>query len=209
MSLRSGRWVKASTIPASSITSLRAVLIKVPPLGMESSSSLLMDPLVSGVAGMCKVTKSALKSAATESTGSAPRSVICSGLRKGSYEMQRIPNPFATRITFTLTLPQPCRARVLPLSSVPLLPSKLLRTTVTIMPNTNSATALALAPGVFWQTTSLALAASRSMLSKPAPARVITFSLGAASITSLVARSDRMIIASTSATAPTSSLESL
>ena len=70
----------------------------------------------------------------------------------------------------------------------------------------SSATALEFCPGVFMTTMPLAVAAARSTLSNPAPARTTILSLGAAAITSSVTLSERMMRASASATAATKSL---
>ena len=53
----------------------------------------------------------------TEETGSAPAAVICSGVKKGSYDLHIMPKPLATRMTLRETLPQPCKAKDLPNNS--------------------------------------------------------------------------------------------
>ena len=59
MYFRSSRSVIARTTPASSITSLRAVLTSVAPLGIDISSSYPIEPRVWAVAGICSDRKSA------------------------------------------------------------------------------------------------------------------------------------------------------
>ncbi|MBA7586440.1 hypothetical protein ES708_28438 [subsurface metagenome] len=116
-----------------------------------------------------------------------------------------MPNPIAIAATSFPTFPYAWIPRVFPFSSLPGFPSKQFLATYTIMPKTSSATALEFCPGVFITTIPFADAASRSILSYPAPARTMIFKFSPALITSLSALSLRTIRASTFSTDFTSS----
>ena len=108
-----------------------------------------------------------------------------------------MPNPRARRATSRPTRPRPRMPSVLARSSVPCrfffshlpacmvaLAAGTLRASATMRPMVSSATATALAPGVFITTMPRRVAASASMLLTPTPARPITRNLGACAISS-------------------------
>lgn len=92
-----------------------------------------------------------------------------------------------------------------PLISKPVEPLYLLRAAMIARPITSSATAFEFCPGVFSTTTPAAVAALRSTLSYPAPARTTIFRLGAALNKASSTLSERTISALTVATASRSS----
>ena len=105
------------------------------------------------------------------------------------------------RATLRPTWPNAWIPNFLPFNSVPDVPLYRFRAIMTVIPNTNSATAFEFCPGVFITQTPLAVAVARSILSYPAPARTTTFNCLAALRTSASIISLRTIKPSTSLTA--------
>ena len=123
-----------------------------------------------------------------------PSSRTTLALTKGSWATISMLKARARRATSRPTRPNPTMPSVLPRSSVPCsdffshLPPRVVtsartmcRARASIKANVCSATATALAPGVFITAIPSRVAASRSMLSTPTPARPMTFSFCACS----------------------------
>ncbi len=158
---------------------------------------------VLSVKGVCKVIKSARANNASSSTFSTPISTARSGVKNGSKAMTRIFKPMPRVATIDPILPQPITPSVLPVSSTPIkrflshlpscverLASGISRANANIMAMACSAVVIELPKGVFITTIPRSVAAGRSTLSTPIPARPITFSLSAAAITGGVALVD-------------------
>ena len=83
--LKSGRSANTCVKAASSITSLRAVLTRIAPLGIAPISSALIEPFVSAVAGMCKETIwQVSNSAFVEATAFTPSASIAAAGQNAS-----------------------------------------------------------------------------------------------------------------------------
>ena len=139
-----------------------------------------------------------------------PYSLATAAETKGSCATSSIPMARARRATSMPMRPRPSTPRVLPRSSLPCndffshLPACIRasarhrwRAIASIMASACSATATAFAPGVFMTAMPLRVAASRSMLSTPTPARPITRNfLACSSRASSTCTADRTIRAS-------------
>ena len=189
----------ASSSAPSSISSPRAVLTTRTPRLHCAKRSLFSSRSVCGLSETCSETKSARASTSSSDASSTPRSRASGAATNGSCATTSISNACARRATSCPMRPRPTSPRVLLFNSIP--PNSFLRHSParteaeaagTLRANANisakacSATLTALPPGVFSTSTPRRVAASRSMLSTPTPARPTTFSLGAASSSSAV-----------------------
>ena len=130
--------------------------------------------------------------------------------------MISMPNALARRATCMLMRPKPTIPKVLPRNSVPCsdffshfpacinsLARPIGRAIANIIAKVCSATAIAFAPGVFMTAMPCRVAASRSMLSTPTPARPITRSLRAlASNSAVTSTAERTMSASADSSCP-------
>mmetsp|Transcript_560 Transcript_560/g.1496 ORF Transcript_560/g.1496 Transcript_560/m.1496 type:complete len:362 (-) Transcript_560:44-1129(-) len=197
---------------ASSITPPRATLMMRAPFLIFPNVSSPNSPLVSGVSGMCREKKSPAARASSKDTSLTPRALARSSDAYGSWAITVIPNPLARRATSPPTFPNPITAKVLPTIETPTylershLPAFIdTSACATFLASAHSiaipcsAAATVLAVGAFTTRHPVSLAAVRSTLSIPTPARPTTLRRPAeASNTSrstLVA--ERMTMAST------------
>ena len=155
---------------------------------------------VCSVSGTCRVMASLRRKISGRSTSSTPSLAAASGERNGSYPSTFIPKACARFTTSVPMLPVPITPRVLPRSSRPAanfffshLPARVeleasatWRASARSRATVCSATDTLLPPGAFITTTPRRVAAARSMLSTPVPARPTTRSFAAASRISLV-----------------------
>lgn len=209
----------AATMPASSartrapssITPPRATLTTRAPRFILANRASLNRPFVSGVIGMCSEKKSAVASASSSDTSLTPSAAAFASDAYGSYATTLNPRPRPRRPTSDPTLPKPMTASVLPTIDTPTYLDRshrpalmdasawaTLRATEQMRAMPCSAAATVLAVGALTTRQPAAVAAPRSTLSTPTPARPTTLRRPAdASNTSLVTWvADRMISAS-------------
>mmetsp|Transcript_135 Transcript_135/g.264 ORF Transcript_135/g.264 Transcript_135/m.264 type:complete len:202 (+) Transcript_135:1201-1806(+) len=185
---------------------------------IEFNSLALTILRVASFSGMCRVTMSQLSKISSTEAKVTP---ICSALlaeMTGSKPITLQLKPLILALMSWPMLPSPRIPTVLPVSSRPInfffshLPARvemsagtMCRRAAKAIATTSSATALALAPGVFITSIPFFLAALMSMVLNPAPALTIILSLGSWSITAWSIFSLRTIIANASWWAATSS----
>mmetsp|Transcript_15202 Transcript_15202/g.45841 ORF Transcript_15202/g.45841 Transcript_15202/m.45841 type:complete len:404 (-) Transcript_15202:444-1655(-) len=195
----------------SSMTPPRATFTMRAPFLILANTSSPNRFLVVGVRGMCREWKSALARHSSSDRSCTPWARAFSSLAYGSYAITVMPSPLARLATSLPTLPKPMIARVLSTKDTPTyflrahLPSfTLLSAWATLRLNAHrsaipcSAAAMVLAVGAFTTRHPNSVAAVRSTLSTPTPARPTTLRRPpAASNTSLVTcDAERMMSAS-------------
>ncbi len=182
------RSAASSTIPP------RAQLTTSTPSRHLASVRSSRRPRVASLSGVWNVSTSLSAKSVSRSTSPMPSRSAASSESMGSNPSVRIPKPCILRATSRPTFPTPTTPSVLPSSSVP---EKLLRShapplseadacgicraTASSIAHVCSAVEIVLPSGALRTSTPLRVAASRSTLSTPTPARPITFRLGAAS----------------------------
>ena len=149
-------------------------------------------PRVSSVSGTCKDRTSALSMTVPRSARSKPSSLALASVRYGSLTTTCIPKARQRCATSWPTRPAPTRPSVRPRSSAPLKRPRshsprrteasapgTPRTTESISASVSSAADTVLPAGALSTAMPRSVAASRSILSTPTPARPITFRLWA------------------------------
>ena len=182
----------AASKASSSTRPPRAQLIMRTPFFILFRASAEMMLRVESVKGVCRLIKSARATSSSNSTFSMPRVLARSSVRKGSYPITFIFRPCARSATIAPILPQPIMPRRLPVISVPInldfshllavveaCACGICRASANSIEIACSAVVTALPNGVFMTTTPASVAAAKSTLSTPMPARPTTFNLSA------------------------------
>ena len=186
----------ASQSASSSIIPPRAQLMIRTPSFIVAIESLLIMCLVSFISGVCTVIKSETRKSSSKDMTSTPSSFARSRLMYGSYVTHFISSALARFAISCPIRPKPTIPRTLSFSSTPIncerfhsplftdaLACGILRASEKIIASVCSHAARVFPEGAFATITPRFVAASRSILSTPAPALPINFSLSAASIT--------------------------
>ena len=168
----------------------RAVLITRADDLIARSSSSPIRLFVPSESVVCTVTKSESSISFASGTMSTPSTRARSSGTNGSCAMTRISSPFARRATSEPTCPRPITPSVLPRTSMPwnfprshfpdfseALASGICRESDSMRAIACSAAEITLPVGAFTTTTPFSVAAWRSMLSTPMPARPTTWSV--------------------------------
>ena len=191
--------LSASSSASSSTMPPRAQLMMRTPLRIIAKAAAPTMPRVSSVNGACTVMKSERLKSSSRPTSSIPARAAASAVRIGSKPITFILRPAARSATMRPILPRPITPSVLLHTSTPVnlprshLPARsaalaagICRAIAIIIVMVCSAVVMLLPSGLFITTMPRRVAASRSTLSTPTPARPITLSEVAASMISRV-----------------------